>query len=154
MLHEMLVSIRQDLLDQIRSRCPKKQKVPDSTTGMSTEMVELSHLVADLDFSSGDLAEVSASKYADLPEGYTAEINESVAESDNAENGGSDSSVEHDEEAETSSERISDNPAAATGVDGGKNGKGFPGSENNSMDEEDEEDEGVLLFRGRRSSLF
>jgi OTT_1508-like deaminase len=40
MLNEMVKSIRQDALDQLLSKQPRRPRVPDSTTGMSTSIRE------------------------------------------------------------------------------------------------------------------
>ncbi|KIW36439.1 uncharacterized protein PV06_11328 [Exophiala oligosperma] len=45
MLQEMLVSIRRDLQEQILSRRPKRARLPDSTTGMSSVMLDVDALL-------------------------------------------------------------------------------------------------------------
>lgn len=45
MLQEMLISIRRDLQEQILSRRPRRARLPDSTTGMSSVVLDVGALL-------------------------------------------------------------------------------------------------------------
>ena len=54
MLQKMVVPIRQDLQDQILSRRPKRKRLPDSTTGMSSVVYEIHASRTGLDYNAGE----------------------------------------------------------------------------------------------------
>jgi hypothetical protein len=59
MLQKMLFSIRQDLQDQILSRRPKRKRLPDSTTGISSVIYEIHTAGTAFDYNAGKLEPTS-----------------------------------------------------------------------------------------------
>lgn len=137
MLQKILVSIRQDLQDQILSRRPKRNRLPDSTTGMSSVIYEihapritLEHSAEELSTTSGDRSD---RRFAPFENVEGTDIQFEITE--DAPSG----SYSDDVDREVFGHLFSERPTTDT----------LEGGEEND-DGDDESDGGVLLFRGRR----
>jgi hypothetical protein len=169
MLQKMVVPIRQDLQDQILSRRPKRKRLPDSTTGMSSVIYEIHAPRTVLDYNAGELEprseDYSFRQFAPFEKGKRTDIGSEIAE-----DGASEScpeNVDQEDYGHLSFEGHTNTTHERSGEyeDNAENNDGkaqliypeiwsapFSRSRrtDSSDDSDDDSDGGVLLFKGRR----
>lgn len=149
MIQEMIPRIRQDLQDQVLSKRPKRTKLPDSTTGMSSVMLMTTQMMAAQGHSTQSLMPASAFDATSglcTPMAGNFEEKGPDGESWSHDGGGSDwhphETIIDAERRGTEYERrrILDTDVSVDSI-----------AEMEQSTQSDTEDEDVLLFRGRNS---
>ncbi|EXJ95339.1 hypothetical protein A1O1_00459 [Capronia coronata CBS 617.96] len=135
MLQDMLIYIRRDLQEQILSRRPKRARLPNSTTGMSSVVLDVDALLAS--------ARHTSQSHDDHDDNDSNDFGESLAVSSNSEgeNAGNDTS----EEDTASTEHESSNKLDQMRPHERQHEELEPFT--------DGDDAGILLFRGRKKHI-
>ncbi|KIW29821.1 uncharacterized protein PV07_05608 [Cladophialophora immunda] len=132
MLQDMLICIRRDLQEQILSRRPKRAKLPDSTTGMSSVVLDVDALLG----SARNTSQSHDDHDYESPNDHGVSVSvSSDSERQNAGNGIS-QEVTATNEPEPSNKQDK---------------KRLPGEQYEHFTDSD--DSGILLFRGRKKHI-
>ncbi|EXJ66190.1 uncharacterized protein A1O5_10806 [Cladophialophora psammophila CBS 110553] len=156
LLQKMLVCIRRDLQEQILSRKPKRSKLPDSTTGMSSVLFETDSILGSTVRNFVQSNESHQSDRSINPESAAMVNIDSDAIADGISNSSPKSDSDDIEDRTFDMEKI-----IAEQGQGGRdekkknpNGKDAQSESDTDIENEDDEDNednvGVLLFKGRK----
>ena len=168
MLQEMVAIIRQDLQDQILSRRPRRERLPDSTTGISSVILDMDASGTALDHIAANTIErndiYQARVSTTLASVETIEPNSDLIEDATSESYSQDAKGDLDDclstnesistkrkrSGKSKDDNYEDDEESPRLVGTGIRGEHCaPGKQTNSSDDDD--DGGVLLFTGRHS---